>query len=146
MASILYENHSKTARFFRYYRKTIPFSAYKKPSTLCLPMACEPDPASYPRSKKPAELDHIPSKHVEKTSSCQNSKPRMDYAAGELQITNSSLDAVLTRYEKMFGEKCSQSLTTDILKSMEGKTVKAARSSSFSLMKPKVINFVSHDP
>ncbi|KAI4462144.1 hypothetical protein MML48_5g00001507 [Holotrichia oblita] len=112
--------HPITVRTPRFYRRPGSTTLYKRPSALCLPVACQPDPAVYKRSKRPSNDQIYPTEYVyqqppappvtkvgyptERIRSSQY-KPPQEPPGNEytdLNVTKSKLDAALQRYEQIF--------------------------------------------
>ncbi|KAK9746865.1 hypothetical protein QE152_g5784 [Popillia japonica] len=110
--------HPITVRTPRFYRRPGSTTLYKRPSALCLPVACQPDPAVYKRSKRPSNDQIYQPEYVyqpppatkvayptERIRSSQY-KPAQEATPGgeytDLNVTKSKLDAALQRYEQIF--------------------------------------------
>ncbi|GJQ83862.1 hypothetical protein Trydic_g6740 [Trypoxylus dichotomus] len=109
--------HPITVRTPRFYRRPGSTTLYKRPSTLCLPVACQPDPAVYKRSKRSSNDQIYTPEYVyqaapiakvayasEKTKNASHKilqdPSGSDY--NDLNVTKSKLDAALQRYEQIF--------------------------------------------
>ncbi|XP_017771263.1 PREDICTED: uncharacterized protein LOC108558759 [Nicrophorus vespilloides] len=123
--------HPVTVRTPRYVRRPIA-AVYKRPSALCLPLACQPDPASYRRYKhtvythqpqqqpqlQQLEAQKIVRRHSLPTSVSTTTAPhppsqsppftakaaKKSESKKSIDMTKSRLDAILERYEKIFGK------------------------------------------
>lgn len=94
---------SKNKNFFaRYYRRAGTVS--KKPSALCLPTSCQPDPAIYRRTRRtPADTQYQQQEVSKPTATEQTDINKMD-SRGDVNATTTDLDHMLARYEKIFSE------------------------------------------
>lgn len=86
---------------FRYYRKPPNSSLHRRPSALCLPITCHPDPASRKRSKKTTSEQTVSSqdhrcKHLKKCE--QESLMKIH---NEVYVTRSQLDSTFDKYEEV---------------------------------------------
>lgn len=96
------ENCVYSLILFRYYRR--PGNLSKKPSALCLPVACQPDPAIYRRVRRsPVESQYHPQETAKQTTNEQTDVNRVD-DRGDVNTTATDLDHMLARYEKIFSE------------------------------------------
>ncbi|KAF5285940.1 hypothetical protein FQR65_LT13033 [Abscondita terminalis] len=98
--------HHVAVRTPRYYRRTMT-NATKKPSALCLPVTCQPDPAGYRRNRKHPEERAYSSHPVPKELSRSHSVPMQfpllnDQEQKDMHMTQSDVDAVLARYDTIF--------------------------------------------
>ncbi|KAK4875579.1 hypothetical protein RN001_012001 [Aquatica leii] len=110
MAPRVARRHHLGVRTPRYYRRTMT-NVIKKPSALCLPVSCQPDPASYRRNKRhPEESCYSPQfskQPIPKELSRRHSVPMQmpstdDQEQREIHMTQSDVDAVLARYDTIF--------------------------------------------
>lgn len=131
-------------------------NVYKKPSTLCLPLTCQPDPAIYRRNRKNQEeaLAYQPQIYPQQTLERRHSVPIQPLQAGEpnrqgsdpqnaIHVTQSDMDAVLAHYETIF-ENRTAGFVSDRCESVSTKSSarKAQRKNKFNPnLTPKVLRF-----
>ncbi|KAF5273780.1 hypothetical protein FQA39_LY00895 [Lamprigera yunnana] len=106
--------HAVAVRTPRYFRR-----ATTKPSTLCLPLSCQPDPVQYRRSRKHREDLCYPHqtlrKHMGKDLGRRYSDPlQMSMAENPhkaIHMSQSDIKAVLARYDTVFNSNDLESLS-----------------------------------
>lgn len=102
----------------------------RKPSTLCLPVNCQPDPVK----KSKGQVYSVQKKQEKKADEEVEMKPD---EAGDIDAVPSDLDTMLNKYERMFAEgRYSRSVKKDECEPIRSTTTVP----SCKALKPRVRN------
>ncbi|KAH0809911.1 hypothetical protein GEV33_012879 [Tenebrio molitor] len=162
LKSRVYINHLRTlqdlkakiraeiAHHVTYYR-CAPTQLCKRPSTLCLPVTCQPDPAMFHRPRKaPTEIHHYRGQeaayaindYVMRTTAVKRTDTRPVDSEGDVNSRLNDLENLLTKFEDeddVEGEQLEISGVSDISKILKPKVPASVKAKQDKILKLRAV-------
>ncbi|XP_068897733.1 uncharacterized protein [Tenebrio molitor] len=144
------KKYSVTAKTPRYYR-CAPTQLCKRPSTLCLPVTCQPDPAMFHRPRKaPTEIHHYRGQeaayaindYVMRTTAVKRTDTRPVDSEGDVNSRLNDLENLLTKFEDeddVEGEQLEISGVSDISKILKPKVPASVKAKQDKILKLRAV-------